>query len=79
MASKTVTDKSSQKAQRIANPPAQRLYDLKSAATYLGRSVWGVRELVWAGKLPVIKDGRKQYLDLYDLDRYVEQNKVTFL
>jgi len=25
-----------------------------------GITVWAIRELVWAGKLPVIKEGRQQ-------------------
>ena len=64
------------KAQEITNPPAKRLYDLKSAAEYLGRPVWGVRELIWAGKLPVVRDGKKQYVDLYDMNNFVEKNKI---
>jgi excisionase family DNA binding protein len=79
MVSKTRIDKGRQTAQRIPNPPRQRLYDVKSAAKYLGRPVWGVRELIWSGRLPVVKDGRKQYLDLYDMDKYIEQNKVTVI
>ena len=64
------------RAQGITNPPAKRLYDLKSAAEYLGRPVWGVRELIWAGKLPVVRDGKKQYVDLYDMNNFVEKNKI---
>ena len=79
MASETHITKSSKKAQYIGNVPAKRLYDLKEAGQYLGRTVWGVRELVWKGALPVVKDGRKQYIDLYDLDRFIEQNKTTFI
>ena len=67
------------KAQRITNPPAKRLYDLKAAAEYLGRPVWGIRELIWAGKLPVVRDGKKQYVDLHDMDQYIERNKVTII
>jgi hypothetical protein len=37
----------------IREKRTQRLYDLKDAAEYLGRTVWGVRNLVWAGELPV--------------------------
>ncbi|MCK4782539.1 MAG: helix-turn-helix domain-containing protein, partial [Desulfobacteraceae bacterium] len=59
--------------------PVQRLYDLKQAAQYLGRPVWGVRELIWSGKLPVIQDGRKMYVDLYDMDRYIELEKTTLI
>jgi len=57
--------------------PRKRLYNLKEAAEYLGRPVWGMRELVWAGKLPVIQDGRKMYLDIYDLNKYIEKSKKT--
>lgn len=78
MAAKTQDSKGLGKAQRTSNPLPlpQRLYDLKAAAHYLGRPVWGVRGLVWAGKLPVIRDGRKQYLDVFDMDEYVEKNKM---
>ena len=64
------------KAQGICNPLAKRLFDLKEAAIYLGRPVFSVRTLIWNGALPVIKDGRKMYVDIYDLDKYVERNKV---
>ena len=79
MASETHINKGSQRAQRIPNPPSKRLYDLKSAAEYLGRTVWGVRELVWKGALPVVKDGRKQYIDFFDLNDFIERNKTTFV
>ncbi len=57
----------------------KRLYNLKEAAAYLGRSVWSVRELIWAGKIPVVKDGRKIFIDILDLEKYVENNKTTYL
>ena len=59
--------------------PAQRLYDLKAAALYLGRPVWGVRELIWSGELPVIKSGRggKQYIDVLDMDAFIDRNKAV--
>jgi len=79
MASKTLIDKGSQGAQRIANPLNKRLFDLKEAAAYLGRPVFSVRTLIWNGALPVIRDGRKQYLDVYDMDAYIEKNKVTMI
>jgi len=79
MDSKTKTDKGFKKAQRIDNPLTKRLYDLKEAATYLGRPVFSVRTLVWKGALPVIKDGRKLYLDIVDMDTYIERNKETMV
>lgn len=79
MTSKKPINKGPKNTQRIPNPALKRLYDLKSAAEYLGRPVWGVRELIWAGKLPIVRDGRKQYVDVYDLDRFIERNKLTVL
>ena len=57
----------------------KRLYTLKEASTYLGRSVWGVRELIWAGKIPVVRDGRRIFIDILDLERFVEMNKSTYV
>ena len=65
------------KAHGIDNPMRKRLYNLKEAAEYLGRSVYGVRELIWSGKIPPVKDGRKYYLDVNDLNEYVEKNKTS--
>lgn len=57
---------------------AKRLYTIKEAAEYLGRSTWSMRELVWAGKIPFVKDGRKFYFDIEDLDEYIVKNRSTF-
>ena len=68
---------------RISNPVGvlkKRLYSVAEAAEYLGRSVWSVRELIWDGKLPCVKVGRRIHLDILDLDQWIERNKVkTFL
>jgi len=67
------------KAQR-RNPegPAKRLYNTAAAACYLGRSVDSLRELLWAGKLPYIKDGKRIYVDVQDMDAYIERTKTQF-
>ena len=62
---------------RISNPIPKRLFTLKEAAHYLGRGLYGVREMVWAGKLPVVRGGRKMFVDLKDLDAWIDQNKET--
>jgi excisionase family DNA binding protein len=58
--------------------PVKRLYDIKEGAFYLGRSVDSLRELLWAGKLPFIKDGKRIYLDRADMDAYIDRNKTRF-
>jgi excisionase family DNA binding protein len=58
--------------------PAKRLYSVPEAAYYLGRTVDGLREVMWSGRLPYIKDGRRVLLDIHDMDRYIEENKTRF-
>jgi len=79
MASKNHNNKGSKKAQGIANPLNKRLFDLKEASIYLGRPVFSVSGLIWKGVSPVIKDGRKLYVDLYDLNEYVEKHKERMI
>lgn len=67
--------------QPIAYRQVKRLYTLKEGAQYLGRTVWGMRELIWSGAIPVVRQegGRKIYLDKMDLDSFVEKNKTEYL
>jgi len=63
-------------AQRIINP---RLLPLKDAAKWLGLTVWAMRERIWAGQIPVVQfpGGRKQYIDVQDLEAFIQNNKRT--
>lgn len=56
----------------------KRLYSIQEASIFFGRSVWSVREMLWAGKLPYIKDGKRIFIDIYDMERWIEQNKQMF-
>lgn len=80
MVKKTQTETRSQKAQRIVNPMCKRLYTLKEAAEYLGRSVWSMRDLIWSGIIPVVKQegGRKIYLDIVDMEEFINKNKEIY-
>ena len=59
--------------------PQKRLYSVKEASVYLGRSVCALREMIWGGKLPYIKDGRRVLLDIYDIDEWIKKNKTRFI
>jgi len=56
-----------------------RLLDLKASAHSLSLGVWSVRELVWAGRLPVVKiprpdgtgDLNRVLIDRLDLDAFI--------
>jgi excisionase family DNA binding protein len=64
----------------ISNPLDKRLYTLKEAALYLGRSVWGIRELIWSGKIPVVRGegSRKIFLDIEDLNAFINGHKAIY-
>jgi len=69
-------DKKEQGISSPQSPMKKRLYSISEAAIYLGRSVWGVCELIWNGKLPCVKVGRRIHLDIIDLDQWIEKNKI---
>lgn len=56
----------------------KRLYSEKETAKYLGRSVWAVREMRYAGKLQFIKDGKRVLFDIVDLNEWIEKSKTRF-
>jgi excisionase family DNA binding protein len=69
------------KTQRISNPsqkPNKRLYSIPEAGQYLGRTVWAVREMVYAGKIAYIRDGRRMLLDINDMDSWIEENRTRY-
>ena len=69
------------KAQRISNPSQKlnkRLYSIPEASQYLGRTVWSIREMIYAGKIPYIRDGRRMLLDIHDMDRWIENNRCQY-
>ena len=80
MASDTRKYKGFQQAQGIGNPPSKRLYALKEAGVYLGRTEWGMRELIWSGQIPVIRNqgGRKIFIDVLDMDAFINKQKTRY-
>jgi len=53
----------------------KKLYTLKEAAHYLGRSVDSVRRLIWDRELKVVQHVKKQWVDKTDLDQFIERHK----
>ncbi|MGD0229616.1 MAG: helix-turn-helix domain-containing protein [Syntrophorhabdales bacterium] len=63
------------------NPPDlvhRRLYPIKEAAGYMGFSPWTVRGLIWKGEIAHINVAGKYFLDITDMDRWIEINKTKF-
>lgn len=80
MGKKTQTGIELQRAQGIHSPLGKRLYTLNEGARYLGRSVWGMRDLIWKQVIPVVKQKgcRKIYLDVNDMDAFIDKNKAVY-
>lgn len=57
--------------------PQKRLYSLQDTALYLGRSLNSIRQMLWDGKLPHIRDGKRIFIDVRDLELWIERNKQT--
>jgi len=70
-----------ERSHEISNPKQKRLYTVRESAEFLGRSVWAMRELIWGGKIPVVRTdgGRKIFVDIEDLVDFINHNKSTYL
>ena len=76
MAVKASEKKGKKQEHGISSPLSPRLYPLADAATYLGRSVYSLRTLIWNGDLPVIKSGKKMWVDIRDMDAWIERHRT---
>ena len=52
-----------------------RLLTVEQAASYLGRSKNAVEHMVACGKIPRVKSDRRVFLDVRDLDEWIQDNK----
>ena len=59
---------------RVDGKIQPRLLTVKQAAEYLGRTKAAVQHMVAARRVPVVRDGRRIFLDVQELDRWIEQN-----
>ena len=53
-----------------------RLFTVEDAAEYLGRTKEAVQHLVASGKLPTVRSDRRVFLDVKDLDQWIERCKI---
>lgn len=49
----------------------KRLYSIQEASVYLGRTICALREMIWAGKIPIVRFDRRIYIDINDMDSVV--------
>lgn len=67
------------RVQGIGNPLSKRLFTLKEASFYLGRTPWSMRELIWKGSIPIVREGKRIFVDINDLELYVTRHKTTYV
>jgi excisionase family DNA binding protein len=53
-----------------------RLLSVEQAAQYISRSRAAVEHMVAAAKLPVVRSDRRVFIDVRDLDRWIDENKL---
>jgi excisionase family DNA binding protein len=51
-----------------------RLLSVQEAAVYLGRSKASVQHIIAQRRIPVVRDGRRVFLDVVELDRIIAAN-----
>lgn len=56
-----------------------RLLTVDQAATYLGRSKEAVQHLVASGRIPIVRSDRRVFLDVKDLDSWIDASKQAAL
>ena len=54
---------------------SKRLYSVKEAGRYVGKSPWTIRRLIRDGGLREVRQGRRVMLDIVDLEQFVERYK----
>ena len=64
-----------ERTQQGAAPVKPRLLTVDQAAVYLGRTKEAVQHMVSSSKLPAVRSDRRVFVDVLDLDAWIEDNK----
>ena len=54
-----------------------KLINIKDAAAYIGATVWFIRTIVLENRIPFVRFGHRLLFDPADLDKFIEQEKVS--
>ena len=58
-----------------SSPLHQRLLTIDQAAVYIGRTKEAVQYLLATGKLSTVRSDRRVFLDIQDLNQWIEEHK----
>jgi excisionase family DNA binding protein len=56
-------------------PVKPRLLSVEQAAVYIGRTKEAVQHMIASAKLPTVRTDRRVFIDVLDLDRWIDTNK----
>jgi excisionase family DNA binding protein len=62
-------------ARLVAERPNQRLFSVKQAAEYMGRTEYAVRNMIARRALPSVRQDGRVFVDREDLDHLIRLNK----
>jgi excisionase family DNA binding protein len=51
-----------------------RLLTVEQAAMYIGRTKEALQHMTATRKIPVVRDGRRVFVDIRELDRWIDRN-----
>jgi hypothetical protein len=58
------------------NVPIKRLYSIKELVTEIGATEWFWRSQIWDGQLPCVQVGRKIFVDVQDIENFINNHKI---
>lgn len=56
-----------------------RLLTVEQAAVYIGRTKDAIQHMIASCKLPTVRSDRRVFIDMHDLDAWIEENKQRSL
>jgi hypothetical protein len=57
------------------NVPIKRLYSIKELVAHIGATEWFWRSQIWDGQLPYVQVKRKMFVDIQDIETFIQQHK----
>lgn len=58
---------------------SRRLYSIKETVESYGATTWFWRNQIWSGKIPIVRVRNKQFLDRYDIEKFIKDHKIRIL
>ena len=59
-------------------PLRKRLLTVPEAASYIGRTIEATKKLYYKNQFPIVKADGRVFIDIQDLDRWIEQSKFRY-